>query len=45
MQVEGFADCPCGGTHVSSAGQIGKIKIRKINKKSGMIKISYQVEG
>jgi len=44
MQVGGFADCPCGGTHIRNSAEIGTIKIRKITKKSGMIKISYLVE-
>ncbi|KAJ2308281.1 hypothetical protein IWW55_000529 [Coemansia sp. RSA 2706] len=45
VQVEGFVENPCGGTHVRSTGELGKITIRKIARKSGQntTKISYQV--
>lgn len=32
---------PCGGTHVSQLGDIGKMIIRKIKAKKGKIKIAY----
>jgi Ser-tRNA(Ala) deacylase AlaX len=44
MKVEGYQNCPCGGTHVKEVSEIGKIKIRKIQAKKGLVKISYQVE-
>ena len=40
---QGFEPCGCGGTHVSSAGQIGRIVIRKIKSKGGFARISYEL--
>ena len=34
----------CGGTHVSSAGQIGRIRILKIKEKKGQLSIQYDIE-
>jgi len=45
MNVEGFKSCPCGGTHVKSALEVGKISIKKIKNNKGNIRISYQIEG
>ena len=42
-----FGDQPmhgCGGTHVSSAGQIGHIRILKIKEKKGQLSIQYDIE-
>ncbi|CAB3646348.1 hypothetical protein LMG24238_00766 [Paraburkholderia sediminicola] len=42
-----FGDQPmhgCGGTHVSSAGQIGRIRILKIKEKKGQLSIQYDIE-
>jgi Ser-tRNA(Ala) deacylase AlaX len=41
---DGFAACGCGGTHVRSAEEIGPIIIRKIKSKSGITRISYEIE-
>ncbi len=35
---------PCGGTHVKSLGQIGKIVIRKVKQEKDTVKVSYLVE-
>jgi len=34
---------PCGGTHVKSLGEIGKIGIRKLKVKDGNLRVSYEV--
>jgi lysyl-tRNA synthetase class 2 len=34
----------CGGTHLKDVSQLGRIVITKIKKKSGNIRISYEVE-
>lgn len=39
-----FEPCGCGGTHVSSTKEIGKIIIRKIKSKGGVTRISYEVQ-
>ena len=44
MQIPGFKDCFCGGTHVSKLGQIGRITIRKITMKKGLARVSYLVD-
>jgi len=43
INFKGFSICGCGGTHVISSGQIGKIVIKKIKCKKGITKISYQI--
>lgn len=44
VTYEGYEGCGCGGTHVNSTSEIGKITIRKIKSKKGKTKISYVVE-
>lgn len=34
----------CGGTHVQDVSEIGKVKITKIKRKDGKLKVSYEVE-
>ena len=36
--------CPCGGTHVKSTSDLGKVTITKVNKKKGKIRISYSLD-
>lgn len=36
--------CPCGGTHVKSANEIGKLIVTKIKAAKGKTKVSYVVE-
>lgn len=43
MHIEGFTDCPCGGTHVSRLKEIGEIIIRKVSNKKGIVKVAYAV--
>jgi len=44
VDFEGYPSCGCGGTHVNSTSEIGKITIRKIKCKKGNTKIAYIVE-
>jgi Ser-tRNA(Ala) deacylase AlaX len=44
MKIEGYPDMPCGGTHVSSSEQIGKVTIRKIKKTGETFRVSYSVD-
>jgi Ser-tRNA(Ala) deacylase AlaX len=44
MSIEGYSDCPCGGTHVQNLKEIGHIKIRKIKNKKGLVRVSYEVD-
>lgn len=43
VNFKGYSICGCGGTHVASSGQIGKIVIKKIKSKKNITKISYDV--
>ena len=36
--------CPCGGTHVKNAGEIGKLTLTKVTSKKGVVRVSYVVE-
>ena len=42
---DGYEGCGCGGTHVSSTSEIGKMKIRKIKVKKGVTRIAYAIVG
>jgi Ser-tRNA(Ala) deacylase AlaX len=44
VNFAGFSSCGCGGTHVRSASEIGKITIRKIKSKKGKTKIAYAIQ-
>lgn len=44
VHVDGFDGCGCGGTHVKSTNELGRIIIRKIKSKKGNTKISYALE-
>ncbi|MBU0722406.1 hypothetical protein KKA93_03060 [Patescibacteria group bacterium] len=43
VNFAGFSICGCGGTHVNTASEIGKITIRKIKSSQGKTKIAYSV--
>jgi len=37
--------CPCGGTHVRSAGEIGRLVLTRVTSKKGKTKLSYELLG
>ncbi|ORX67639.1 hypothetical protein DL89DRAFT_269410 [Linderina pennispora] len=45
VKVGDFVENPCGGTHIKSTGELGKLVIRKIARRKGqnLTKISYTV--
>lgn len=43
VNFEGYERIGCGGTHVKSSGEIGKLVIRKIVSKKGVTKIAYSL--
>lgn len=44
VSIGGLDQSPCGGTHVERTGLVGSISIRKITRKSGISRISYEVK-
>lgn len=44
VNLEWFLACWCGGTHISSTSEIGKLTIRKIKSSQGKTKISYVID-
>lgn len=43
INFTGFSICGCGGTHVNTTSEIGKIIIRKIKSNQGKTKIAYTI--
>lgn len=41
VEIDGFDYSPCGGTHLSSTGEIGIIKIRRWDKKRRNVRIEF----
>ena len=39
VSVQGFDNCPCGGTHVARTGEIGLIKITRIDRAKGKVRL------
>ena len=35
--------CPCGGTHVQRAGEIGRIRVARVTSKKNKTRVSYEV--
>lgn len=45
VSVQGFDNCPCGGTHVTSTGEIGLIKITRIDRAKGKVRLELLCGG
>lgn len=43
MRIGSYVPVPCGGTHLRNIQEIGKITVRKISRKNGVTRISYEV--
>ncbi|KAJ6234614.1 alanyl-tRNA editing protein [Anaeramoeba flamelloides] len=41
--IDGYQPNSCGGTHIQNTSEIGRIKIKKITQKKGIVRISYDV--
>ncbi|KAH7034324.1 Threonyl/alanyl tRNA synthetase [Macrophomina phaseolina] len=44
VDIVGAGAYPCGGTHVASTKLCGKITVRKISRKSGVSRVSYEAK-
>ncbi|OIW26069.1 ThrRS/AlaRS common domain-containing protein [Coniochaeta ligniaria NRRL 30616] len=44
VEVEGLGAYPCGGTHLPTTGDVGRVVVRKISRGKGKSKVSYEVE-
>lgn len=45
IEVPDVDCCPCGGTHVAMAGEIGLIKIRSWERKKGLVRVDFVCGG
>lgn len=48
MRKIGFGELPlngCGGTHVASSSDVGRIRISKVKEKKGQVSVHYELEG
>jgi Ser-tRNA(Ala) deacylase AlaX len=43
VEMEGMGAYPCGGTHVTDCGMVGKIEVKGISRKKGVSRVSYRV--
>lgn len=43
VEMEGLGSYPCGGTHVASCSQVGRVEVKKIARSKGVSRISYRV--
>ena len=44
MVTVGGIGCPCGGTHVRTTGELGKVKVEAVKVKGKVTRISYTVD-
>ena len=43
VEFDGYVGCGCGGTHVKSSSEIGRVSIRKMKYKKWLLKVSYEI--
>jgi alanyl-tRNA synthetase len=43
LQIGDYKPVPCGGTHLSNTNEIGRIMVKKVKAKDGVLKVSYEV--
>ncbi|KAF2443674.1 alanyl-tRNA synthetase-like protein [Karstenula rhodostoma CBS 690.94] len=43
VDVGGLGSYPCGGTHVRTLGELGRVVVRNIKRQKGISKVSYEV--
>ena len=43
VDIGGLGSYPCGGTHVKSLKELGRVVVRNIKRQKGISKVSYEV--
>jgi len=44
VEVVGLGAYPCGGTHLPSTRDVGRVVVRRVSRAKGRSKVSYEVE-
>ena len=44
-KIEGFAEVPCGGTHVKSTGEVGMVRLKRENPGKGLQRVEIYLLG
>jgi len=43
VDIGGLGSYPCGGTHVATLAELGRVVVRNIKRQKGITKVSYEV--
>jgi Ser-tRNA(Ala) deacylase AlaX len=43
VDIGGLGSYPCGGTHVKSLKELGRVVVRSIKRQKGISRVSYEV--
>lgn len=43
VRVGDLAGCPCGGTHVTSTAEVGRVEVQGIKKTGELLRVRYKI--
>ena len=43
VDIGGLGSYPCGGTHVKTLKELGRVVVRSIKRQKGISRVSYEV--